>query len=396
MRIVSVRPGQLTIGIAVALTLLTATVPMAGAQPDVAGVGTPTAREGLRAQLGPIQARLRQDHAKAFGGLWIDGAGVPVVAVIGEDSGVKNAVLGSSLAVSPRFVSVDSSEIDLETLHSQIVSATVEGFRLGAVELAAVETDIINNRVNVVAVGATEEQLTQIRARFGHEVATSSVAERSVGLACNNTNCPNPLKAGLKLYRPGSPTFACMSGFVYRWNSSYYLSTAGHCSTLGDTYQHPSGTTRGSVSHQGWVSNSPADVSLFPIASSQKSNQICAATNGTCVITSVTQRENPALGQEVIGESVCGARQTTATCGTLVSVNTTICVSQFSGGPCNNMTYLRRATFAVAPGDSGGAVYAFGWAMGHISTAYPGTTNAMYSHVINVEGYFQMVVQLTP
>lgn len=34
--------------------------------------------------------------------------------------------------------------------------------------------------------------------------------------------------------------------------------------------------------------------------------------------------------------------------------------------------------------------------MGHISTAYPGTTNGMYSHVINTEGYFLLVVQLTP
>lgn len=154
MRLARFRSGQVTIGIAVAFALLTATVPMAGAQPDIAGVGTPGPRESLRAQLGPLQAHLRKEHDQAYGGPWIDENGRPVVAIIGEGVEIRNAIAASNAAISPSLVPVDSSETDREALHSAIVSATSDGVRLGTVEFAAVETDIMNNRVNVPAIGA--------------------------------------------------------------------------------------------------------------------------------------------------------------------------------------------------------------------------------------------------
>ena len=318
----------------------------------------------------------------------------PVVAIVGDDPAIGDLVRRSNLTVDPEFVSVDSSEAELDGLHKEIVDAAGEDFAIGSIELAGVETDIINNRVEIIAVKATASQLGELTTTFGHDVASSSVSARTIGDACTNANCPNPLKAGLKLYRNSS--YACMGGFVFRYpgNSTYYLSTAGHCSSIGDTYQHPSGTNRGSVSHQGWANNSAADVSLFPISSGQKSNQICV--DPQCVIVTATSREAPASGEEVIGEFACATKQTATNCGTLVSVNNTISICKPGAGGCKTILWLRRATFTVVPGDSGGAVYASHKAMGIISATYPGSTNAVYSHVINVEFRFGMVVQLTP
>lgn len=217
---------------------------------------------------------------------------------------------------------------------------------------------------------------------------------RALGVACNsNANCPNPLKAALRLYKGG--TYACMSALIMRSIvNTYYLSTAGHCSNVGNAWQHPSGTTIGSATHQGWSNYSPADVALIAISSGQKSNKLCAGYH--CTIVSITAREDPALGQEFIGEQTCVARKTSTACSNLVSTNNTIAICR-TDGECHPITDLRRTSFSVAPGDSGSPVYSLPRAIGVVSASYPGDpTDAVYSHIINVEGYFLMSTQLTP
>lgn len=291
-------------------------------------------------------------------------------------------------------MNVDSSERELEALHASIVKAAGEAFQIGHVQVAAVETDIVNNRVNLVAVRANSEDLAVLEGRFGPDVNATSVDARTSGSACPNSNCPNALKGGLKLYRNGS--YACMSGFVFRWNTNFYLSTAGHCSTVGDTYQHPSGTNRGSVTHQGWEDNSPTDTSLFAISSSQKSNVICTLAGGNCSSKSITSRENPGAGQEIIGQTTCATLMTVVSCGSLVSVNNTISICKGQTTNCRIITSFRRTTVVTQFGDSGAAVYTGNEALGTISASYPGSSNSIYSHVINTEGYFLVSVQLTP
>lgn len=351
-------------------------------------------RQHLVDQLGPLQATLRRNHSEIFGGLWVDDSGRPNEAVVGDSSGVAREAQLAGLA-NANFVPVDASERQLEDLHSKVVAEAGANLTIGGVPLAAVETDIINNRVNVVVVTSRADDLESISTRFGHGVQVTAVAERADGTACPNSNCPNPLKGGLKLYR--SSSFACMSGFVFRWNSNYYLSTAGHCSTVGDVYQHPAGVNRGSVTHQGWVNNSPTDTSLFLISSSQKGNLVCAPLAGNCSNHTVTSRENPALGQEVIGESTCVSKQTGIDCGTLVSTNSTISICKPGTSDCRTIIQFRRSTsMLISPGDSGAAVYSNHNAIGTVSANYPGSTDTIYSHVINTEGWYLMVVQLTP
>ncbi len=350
-------------------------------------------RDGLVEQLGPLQAELRTRHESTFGGLWIDESGNPIVAVVGDDAAMR-ALAQSRLSITPQFEQVRFSEADLNALHASILDAADEHFLVDGVQLSAVETDVIGNRVNVVAVDATLADLASISERFGAGVVATSVASPAVGSACSISNCPNPLKAGLRLYQNG--VVQCMSGFIMRSVvSTYYLATAGHCSTAGEVRQHPSGVNIGSITHQGWVDNSPADVALISISSAQKSNKLCRGVE-SCTIVSMTSREDPPT-QEVIGEQVCIQRQNGTTCaGTLVSTDTSLYVCKPGGTDCRLIISLRRTTAVTAGGDSGGPVFYATKAMGSVSANYPGTTNTLYSHIKNVESWFIMQTQLTP
>lgn len=133
---------------------------------------------------------------------------------------------------------------------------------------------------------------------------------------------------------------------------------------------------------------------LISIAASQRSNKLCAGQH--CTIVSITNRENPALGQEFIGEMTCVARRSSTACGNLISTNNTIGICR-PDGVCHPITNLRRTSFATSAGDSGAPVYSLPRAIGIVSASYPGDpTDSVHSHVINVEGYFSMSTQLTP
>jgi hypothetical protein len=269
------------------------------------------------------------------------------------------------------------------------------GFTIDGFELAAIETDIRNNRLNVVLVGLANVVATDsLKERFGSSVSVSFVPSRTTGNACtSNANCGNPLKAGLKLFKNG--LFACMSSFVMKSVvNTYFLGTAGHCSNVGNVYQHPNGDAIGSVTHQGWTNNSPVDVSLIGISAGQRSNKLCAGVN--CSIVSIRSREDPSLGQEFIGQMTCVARQNSTACGYLQSTNNTISICR-PDGTCKTITNLRKASFSTIPGDSGAPVYSLPRAIGVVSASYPGQpANSVYSHIIHVEGYFLMSTMLTP
>lgn len=356
------------------------------------GATDPTAiRATVVAELAPLQLALRTDHAAAFGGLWVEATGQPVVALAGPDDAALQLVATSALYLSPRVVEVKYSEAQLDAVHTAVRVAAGDAFSIAGIRLAAIETDIVNNRVNVVAIDASAGDLAKIQQLFGSAVVATSVTSQTAGNSCTKANCPNPLKGGLKLYQHS--TFWCMSGFVMYYSSSYWLSTAGHCSTIGDTYQHPSGTNIGSVSGDGWVSNSAADASIIRISATQAGNLYLLNNSGyTLYVTSV---ENPAAGQEVIGESACVSPQASSHCGTLKSINNTVAICE--GGTCRTILWLRRASFATVAGDSGAPVTVAGKAMGIVSASYPGVPgDSLYSHEKNIESYFLLSTKITP
>lgn len=349
--------------------------------------------EGLLEAAAALQVTLRTTQSDDFGGMWVDEQGDFVVAVAGGGTALSEAVVAADLGIPIEIRQVAYAQEELDAIHARIVDEAGPIFAILDMPLAAIETDILNNRVNVLVAGDYPSAARLLAERYGSAIEVKLVSSRAVGVACTNSNCPNPLKAGARLYKSG--TYACMSSFVMRSiANTYYLSTAGHCSNVGNTWQHPSGTAIGTASHQGWVDFSPADVALISIAQSQKGNKLCAGP--ACVIASITARENPASGQEFIGEQTCVARKTSTACGNLISTNNTIGICR-SDGECHPITNLRRTSFSVSPGDSGAPVYSLPRAIGVVSASYPGDpTDAVYSHIINVEGYFLMSTQLTP
>jgi hypothetical protein len=361
---------------------------------EVMASGSPgdgsSAKADSVAALAPLQLDLRTRFASTFGGLWVDASGVPTIGVVEEDAATAADVSNFNLPIPAVIKPVTYSEAALNDLHSKIVTDAGDEFSLSGVQLAAVETDVLDNRVNVEAVGATVEQLDGIESAFGPAVLATSVAARTQGNACTKANCPNPLKGGLRLYQHS--TFWCMSGFELYFTTHYYLTTAGHCSTVGNVYQHPSGTNIGTVSGQGWRDNSPADASIFPIAAAQQSNQYLV--NNTGYILRVTSVEDPSMGQEVIGEDACVNAQTSATCGILISNNNTISICE---GACHTILQMRRASFPTIGGDSGSPVTVAGKAQGIVSASYPGhPSDSLYSHEKNVENYFLLQTRITP
>ncbi len=347
-------------------------------------------RDAVAKELGPVQEALRQAFPSSFGGLYVQQDGTPMIEVVGPDPRIVTLVSGYPLSVEPVFEPAAYSETELDALHAWVRDRADDSFSIDGVSLAAIETDIINNRVNVYVVGPTADDLDRLVKDMKPGIVVIQASGYAGANACSKSNCPNPLKGALWLYQ--SSTFWCMSGFVFRHPATgkYYLSTAGHCSTIGDTYQHPSGTNIGQVTHQGWVDQSTADVSLIQIASSKKSNLIMDSNTSTRAMTS---REDPA-SNEVIGEGACASKKTTTNCGSLISVNNTISICE---GACHTITHMRRASVSSVGGDSGSPVYYGFKAIGIISASYPGAPgDSLYSHVRNVELKWSMVTQITP
>jgi len=384
---------RVAVGLGIAIGAVTFVAPGIGAAESVTSENVSAAadRESIREAAGRLQAKLKASHDAAFGGIWIADDGSPVIAVVGDGVAIRAAARGA-LPVEPDFRSVLWTESQLEELHERVRIDSGPDARLGSAKVSTIATDLISNRVVVTLLNGSSTELREVEDRYGPAVAAVSSNVPIVG-SCSNANCPNPLKAGLKLYQ--NSTFWCMGGFIFQATGpTYYGSTAGHCSSIGNTYQHPAGTNRGSDSHQGWVNNSVADVSLFPIAAAQKSNKLCRGST-TCTVISMTSRED--TSQEIVGQALCNQRQSGDQClGTLQNKNVSVQVCQGSS-PCYWMLQQRQSSMFALPGDSGGPVWYINRAIGMVSsTPKDKTTPVYYSHIRSIEWQFSVQTQLAP
>jgi len=354
---------------------------------DPVGAGSP-----LILELGQIQALLYAQEPASFGGVWVDSAGTPTIAVAGDSHPILDDAI-RDLSVTPRVVQVKYSEAELNVLHDQLRTHEKRELAVGGSQLVQIATDIVNNRVVASVVGPTDTLVEWVDETYGDAVVVVPVGEPIMATACTNSNCPSPLKAGLKVYNGGA--FWCMGGFIMRTTGpKYWWSTAGHCTSGAsgwhsptETLQHPAGTNRGSVTYQGWFENSTADVALFQISSTQKSNILCRAV--TCSLSNITSREDGSF--DVVGQSIRWQRQTGYSAGTLTNRNVSVQVCK-PGGPCRWLLWQRTTTAVSSPGDSGGPVFSPSntMAIGFISTTHS------YSHISSLEVQASVQTQLTP
>lgn len=291
----------------------------------------------------------------------------------------------AKLTVPPDVRAVATSEAALYAKANDIAKQTMERDFAG-IRVNRVEPSIPDNRVNVTALEASDQQLTAIEASFGPSVHAITTDKLILGNTCTRSNCPNPLKAALNVYQHS--VFWCTAGWFFtNGTGSYWWSTAGHCSTNGDTYQHPSGTNVGTVTRQGWLDGSSADVSLLPVTSAQKSNLMYSGSGGTLAMISEESTSN-----EVIGEGICTSRHTAETtpCGNLASRGLIISICQ-AGGPCHTIYNMRRATSVPdAPGDSGSPMFYGTRIIGMASAG--DSTQTYYNHIAWIENQFGLYV----
>jgi hypothetical protein len=342
-------------------------------------------RESLVRQLIPVQSRLAE--LSTFGGVWVDqaGGGLPVIARVGDDPEFERIVQDSPLSRPPRIVNVTWSLAQLEVLHSHIV-ADLDSIRLLGAEPVMVQTNVRENRVDLVVTHSPTATLAKLEATYGPMMKVTTTDGPVAGLACTRSNCPDPWKAGLEL-RVGT-TPICTAGFVAREGTSqFHQLTAGHCGSVGTLYKH-AGLNVGSVVENGWVNNSAADAALIDIRNDWKSNLVFLSTGNP--LRSITSRQNP--NDSIIGEPTCHSGLTTGySCGTLKGVNITIIVSG------RTMIRQRWASFPSMPGDSGAPVFFGSKAIGLVSTSHPQhEPQAIFSHIIEAENRLGVITQMTP
>jgi hypothetical protein len=189
-----------------------------------------------------------------------------------------------------------------------------------------------------------------------------------------------------------------MGGFIF-WTATnrYWWSTAGHCGgsgsggwgSAGRTFQHPSGTNRGSVTYRGWYAGSVADVALFEISASQKSNILCRTTN--CATSSITSRECGTC--DVVGQTVFVQRRADFGSATLVHRNVSIAICNLDRTDCRQMHFQRETSIPISVGgDSGGPIFSpsLTKAIGMISAS------KTYTHISSIELQAAVQTQVTP
>ncbi|WP_127484310.1 S1 family peptidase [Paenibacillus ehimensis] len=143
-----------------------------------------------------------------------------------------------------------------------------------------------------------------------------------------------------------SNTKSCTSAFSARgrYDSNYYIVTAGHCGTLGETWYY-NGSAIGPVTKYNNVNNSDS------MAIQTSSDNTTSRYIGSLSVRPFTEVQQ--AYSDMVGDYVCSFGDTSKSirCGTLK--NKTMSTGIF--GPW--MTNLRSASFLSQQGDSGGPVF---------------------------------------
>src|SRR5699024_6203835 len=173
----------------------------------------------------------------------------------------------------------------------------------------------------------------------------------------------------------------CTSAFIGRRSSTYYLITAAHCNSPGDSYSI-GGTGIGYVTSNVYHYGNTVDASGIVISNNNWVTPYFYYENYSKGRT-FFDYELP--GDEMIGQTVglSGINSGTQR-GQLVSLNTR--TARENG---KRVLFLREATYARQGGDSGGTIFRnhdlVGVHSGHVNG------RALYSHVSNVIAYLDIV-----
>ena len=239
-----------------------------------------------------------------------------------------------------------------DTLRAEALDKTALGSAINALHI-----DLERNRVIVgIDKARFASTASSLAARFSDQQVAYEEEAPAKEAACTRTNCLTTLRAGLAV---GLPHGVCTSNFVAYSGTNYFLMTAGHCGSVGDTATHAGGTSIGTVTKNAFKNNTYADAMLIDIANSKKSNFVY-------VTDSVTNRpitSRMPLNGDMVGSAVCGSGiKTLFFCGSVTELD----VDHLSDGG-NMVLGLQVCTVDVRLGDSGGPMFYGNKAMGIIA-----------------------------
>jgi hypothetical protein len=313
-------------------------------------------------------------HPKTFGGLYIDNQDDgTIVVLVTDDQGASEWRERAPEGATVRLRRVDRTLAKLDSIHQSIVEEWSALDRQG-VEIASIVTVVPDNTVEVRVIDYARARASDLTDRFGPGVRVVP-GKPITSSACPDSNCANPLRAGIKI---SGPHGNCTSGFHVRgYGGNIKMLTAGHCnygSPIGTGWSHSGFGSIGNFVESSYSQDSRADSGLIDIPNGQGSKLFfISIAQGNRSVTAVQNKT-----QEATGQIVCRSGfKSGYSCGTLQSVN----VSTRDTDTNIRLVHQRMASVSVQPGDSGAPIFYGTTAKGNAAARDNDTGWVIYTHI---------------
>ncbi len=343
----------------------------------------------------PFSTYLR-DHAANFGGEAIDHAHGDVVTLTFTDQLAAHRAALLSLFPYPdhlRFLQGTYTASELRDFSARVVGDLAALNGAGA-HVVSVGPDYATNSVRVAVSSPAGE--AAVRHTFGSLPLEFAITAASHPVGDRNQDAP-PMMGGMGIWSCNNDACLsateCTAGFIVTDGSSFYMSTAGHCTLQNLAFEQ--GPTFASNYIVGVAGASRFDngddaavVKLF--VQSDKTNNVYLSQQ-SCGFLCTQRNIRIIKGQENFptqGESACmsGATSGGEHCGTVTAIDQCVFYAEFNITLCSQ----EFVNWAASPGDSGSP-----WYMPQTSGTSIAQGIESGSNLSNQSNYTQIVTALS-
>lgn len=316
-------------------------------------------------------------NSNEFGGLFIDQTAGGIVKVglteKANDKSAKKEKLKSLFPDKDRieFFEAKVSLNQLDDTHEQVAKKITEFAEQGIV-ITGINTDIINNRVEIGVENLSSENESTLLDFLGSAASYTLLIEEKASTATNRNIWYGDMQAGLRIVNSTRGS-ACTSNIgITDGTGLYYVLTAGHCATLYQKFTQ-GGTTIGQVERHTGYNGTNADAMAIRVPKSY-ANTFAYLGSSKAIRFTATQPTNADWVGEIVYMSGISSGVKS---GRITSLNYTAYYPNSGKG-----TYFKQrlASYPTVGGDSGGPVYTARTLRG-IQSGVRGDGTAIYSHI---------------
>ncbi|MFI9151512.1 DNRLRE domain-containing protein [Streptomyces sp. NPDC053367] len=273
--------------------------------------------------------------------------------------------------VTPRTEVVEHSVTALESVRDEVLQLP-EAELPGVSGLRIAYVDAAENRVVVETETADPELVTALGERYGTDTVAVSLTPGAdmAEPQANRQYDTSPYYGGARIHSDLTTSSAvwCTAGFAWRYDSKWYMVTAGHCTSGNGAITNPSGTDYiGPVVRDNWKngygsvklsgqSYYSGDLSLYRVNSDSSATPRIYKGGKTSSSSRMVHGYWKRWAQS--GDKVCtGGMMTGEMCGWQITA-TQATVHYSSGTTAKNMVVAKKTSGSCTiKGDSGGPVY---------------------------------------